>query len=113
MQAAARPCPEPECRNLTTKRGGCDVHRRQSQARDRAVYDAEWTAFASAYLAKHRLCERCHGRRSAEVHHVVSVAIAPHRRLDPTNVKALCHPCHRAVTPTVSETPPTQRRRRR
>lgn len=110
MNRAPRPCPTPGCPNTTTSAKGCPSCRARSG--HRTVYDATWDAFAALWLAQHRTCQMCRLRRSAEVHHKVSVRIAPHRRLDPTNVVALCHPCHRAVTPTVRDSVGHERRRR-
>lgn len=111
MDRAARPCPTPGCENLTTRAKGCDDCRARSE--HRALYDAEWDTFAAWWLARHRICQRCRVRQSAEVHHIVSVRVAPHRKLDPTNVMALCHMCHRAVTPTTRVDAGRTRRRRR
>ena len=110
MDRAARPCPTPGCENLTTTAKGCASCRARSE--HRALYDPAWDAFAAAWLLRHRTCQVCRVRRAAEVHHKQSVRIAPHRRLDPTNVVALCHPCHRAVTPTVRDYVGAERRRR-
>lgn len=99
MRAASRPCPMPGCPNLTTSPKGCHVHRAQAAAR--TLYDAAWEAFARVYLAGHPTCERCRLRPAREVHHLKAARLYPGRRLDPTNVTALCWACHRAVTPTV------------
>jgi 5-methylcytosine-specific restriction protein A len=110
VNRAARPCPTPGCQNLTTTAKGCASCRARSE--HRALYDADWDTFARWWLSRHRICQACRQRQSAEVHHKVSVRIAPHRRLDPTNVIALCHPCHHAVTPTVRADAGSKRRRR-
>jgi len=111
VQKPMRPCPEPGCPNLTTMPKGCSRHR--AEAAQATPYDGAWTAFAAAYLSRHPRCERCGVRPSREAHHIRSVALAPHRRLDPTNVIALCHTCHRAVTPTVRADAGANRRRTR
>jgi hypothetical protein len=36
--------------------------------------------------------------RARHVDHVMPVAAAPHRRLDPTNLQSLCHAHHNIVT---------------
>lgn len=111
MDRAARPCPEPGCPELTTSAKGCVRHR--AEAGRHTPYDAAWATLAARCLARHPRCERCRVRPSREAHHIVSVALAPHRRLDPSNVIALCHTCHRAVTPTVRVDAGANRRRRR
>lgn len=98
MHRAMRPCPVPGCPQLTDRAKGCVLHRHDRTA---AFYDGVWQAFARAYLARHPVCEQCRRRPAREVHHVKSLAAAPRRRLDQTNVRALCHDCHRALTPTV------------
>lgn len=97
MLRPLRPCLWPGCPNLTRYPRGCAYHLRQHYE----TYDAAWDRLAAGYLARHRVCERCRMRRAEHVHHVQPVALAPHRRLDPTNLAAICVHCHRAETPTV------------
>ncbi len=61
-------------------------------ARNRG-YDRAWERFRRWYLNAHPVCEDC-DRLAQEVHHVVKLVEAPERRLDPTNVMALCKRCH-------------------
>lgn len=61
-------------------------------ARDRG-YDAEWAKARGIYLAAYPSCRRC-GAPATLVDHIVSIRLAPHRRLDPTNFQSLCTPCH-------------------
>ena len=110
MHRAPRPCPTPGCPHLTSSAKGCASCRARGD--HRALYDAVWDAFADRWLVRHPTCQVCRLRRAAEVHHKQSVRIAPHRRLDPTNVVALCHPCHRAVTPTARADAGLTKRRR-
>jgi 5-methylcytosine-specific restriction protein A len=35
---------------------------------------------------------------ATEVHHIVDLAIAPHKALDLTNLMSLCKPCHSKIT---------------
>lgn len=100
MRRAARPCPTPGCPNLITTRAGQACPTCQARAPQTTAYDARWRTFAASYLARHPRCQRCRTRRATNVHHRAPVAIAPRRRLDPTNVEALCFGCHRAATPT-------------
>jgi len=92
MHRAGRPCPSPGCPHLIVKHNGCPRHRNQS-GQGRANYPPEWTAFARAYLGTHPLCGDCQ-KKASQVHHLIPVRAAPHRRCDPTNVVALCHSCH-------------------
>lgn len=58
-------------------------------------YDAEWQALRLQHLKVYPKCiiAGC-GRLATVVDHVVSIADAPHRRLDPTNLRSMCKPCH-------------------
>lgn len=97
MRRARRPCPTPGCPNLTSDPKGCDACR--SRSTHGLIYDGAWIALSRRTLKRHPRCQICHDARSVEVHHVQSVATAPRRRLDPTNILALCHDCHRQLTP--------------
>jgi len=65
-------------------------------------YDAAWRRLRNRWIAEHPICAICEsrGRTSAAVlvDHIVPVVIAPHRRLDETNLRALCSNCHGEVT---------------
>jgi len=56
-------------------------------------YDKEWYQLRHAFLQRHPLCCVC-GAKATHVDHIVSVREAPHRRLDPTNLRSMCGPCH-------------------
>ena len=64
-------------------------------------YDRPWRRCRAAFLAKNPLCHRCLSERrftpATEVHHVEPVMVAPHRRLDWSNLMSLCHPCHMVI----------------
>lgn len=111
MDRARRPCPVPGCPHLTDRAKGCAIHR--ASAPQRQLYDAAWQTFAAGYLRSHRVCEHCRIRAARGVHHKEALALAPHRKLDRTNVVALCHDCHRVVTPTVRDDAGQTRRRTR
>ena len=100
MRRPLRPCSVPACPNLTASRRTCREH----AARHAAVYDRAWQMFAAGYLRRHPLCEHCRHAPAREVHHPDSIALVPHRRLDPLNAMALCHGCHRALTPRGAHT---------
>ena len=113
MQRVSHPCPEPGCPHLISKHNSCPAHRNdRNQVAGAKRYPRQWTAFAQAWLATHPLCGHC-GGRAKQVHHLVSVRVAPHRRLDPTNVVALCPSCHMRVHVTLRPTYHQNRRRTR
>jgi 5-methylcytosine-specific restriction protein A len=43
-------------------------------------------------------CQCCGDRRRLEVDHIVPVRFAPERAFDPSNLQALCGPCHAKKT---------------
>jgi 5-methylcytosine-specific restriction protein A len=51
-----------------------------------------------------RLCQDCLAQKrltpATEVHHEVPIDVDPSRRLDLTNLRSLCKPCHSAITAT-------------
>lgn len=59
-------------------------------------YDEAWRALRAEVLRERPWCERpgCGSTDRLNVHHVVSIRRAPHRRLDRTNLQVLCHACH-------------------
>lgn len=82
--------------------GKCDLcgrgrgqHQRTSGQRG---YDYAWQQFRLRVLAERPLCQDCEAEgkvtEAVEVHHVEKIKHAPHRRLDQTNVLALCESCH-------------------
>ena len=80
---------------------------RRASDRDRGTrsergYDALWQRFRRFVLSRHPLCADCRERSliiaATEVHHIEKVRDRPDLRLDPTNVRALCKPCHSART---------------
>jgi hypothetical protein len=63
------------------------------------TYDHQWDRLAKRHLRIRPVCAvtGC-GKPAKHVDHVVPVAVAPHRRLDPTNLQGLCHACHNRLT---------------
>lgn len=61
-------------------------------------YDAAWRRVRNTYLRFNPLCERCTsaGRSTPadDVHHIQTIAEAPHLRLDLDNLESLCRACH-------------------
>lgn len=101
------------CGRITAD-GYCDKCRPKAKARDRSndkrtevaryadgqrVYDHQWRKTSEAYRDEHPLCEDCllAGRVEAatSVHHVYDVHERPELRLEWSNLRALCEPCHR------------------
>lgn len=71
-----------------------DYDARRGNARQRG-YDKAWERVRAAYLAAHPVCEMpgCTAR-AVDVDHKVSVKEAPHRRLDPFNLRGFCKSHH-------------------
>ncbi|MBM3762429.1 MAG: HNH endonuclease [Acidobacteria bacterium] len=100
-----RYCAQPGC-GERVKGGYCAKHsaahhRRRDEHRGNSTqrgYDAGWRKLAALVLAESPLCVDClaNGRSvpASEVHHVERLRDAPARRLDPSNLMALCKPCH-------------------
>lgn len=109
LRAALKPCSAPCCPVLVAK-GRCEAHtKRRWQAQDERRgtahargYDAQWRKLRLWFLQRNPLCADCrkHGYVTAayEVHHIVPIAQAPERRLDPDNLASLCKPCHSRIS---------------
>ena len=109
----AGPCRHAGCRAKATVDKRCDAHQ-GDQSSKRQVdhwrgspasrgYDADWRRTRAAILERDcHLCQDCLEQKrltpATEVHHEVPIAIDPTRRLDPTNLRSLCKPCHSAIT---------------
>ena len=95
-------CLEPGCASVVSK-GRCVNHDREvARVNGTAFqrgYDRAWRRLRAYKLQINPLCERCaaHGCTEAarEVHHRVTIEDAPDRRLDLSNLEALCIVCHR------------------
>jgi 5-methylcytosine-specific restriction endonuclease McrA len=55
--------------------------------------DADWRRLRAEHLKAHPFCIRC-GAPAREVDHIIPRAVAPERRLDPTNLASMCRSCH-------------------
>ncbi|MBN9347561.1 MAG: HNH endonuclease [Devosia sp.] len=66
--------------------------RRRPSSSERG-YDAAWEKLRADYLAAYPSCARC-GQKAHLVDHKITIAKAPERRLDPSNLQSLCTPCH-------------------
>ncbi|MBN9069581.1 MAG: HNH endonuclease [Rhizobiales bacterium] len=56
-------------------------------------YDKDWFRLRHAHITAHPLCEWC-GAPGEHVDHIQTIRDHPERRLDPTNLRTLCQPCH-------------------
>ena len=52
-------------------------------------YESDWRRLRAQHLAAHPYCARC-GAVATVVDHNIPIRVAPHRRLDPTNLQSLC-----------------------
>jgi len=61
-------------------------------------YDHDWRTLSERIRKARPLCEDCleQGKvtPSKECHHVVKITDAPHLRLEPRNIVAICKQCH-------------------
>lgn len=94
-------CTTVGCAARTTggKCAGC--RQRYEQQRGSAAargYDQEWQQLSAAHLKAHPWCACGCGKRATDVDHIVPVRLAPHRRLDPTNLRSFAHGCHSRKT---------------
>src|SRR5690349_1609547 len=97
-----RPCPEPGCPELITrKQRACPEHRRQREAhRPQRMRGRAGVVRREQFLLENPLCRMCHdeGRVTAadEVDHVIALA---HGGRDVwSNLQALCYDHHAAKT---------------
>lgn len=56
-------------------------------------YDSDWRRLRAEWLNVNPTCVAC-GEPAKHVDHIVSIRDAPMRRLDPSNLRSLCHSCH-------------------
>ena len=61
-------------------------------------YDYQWRQMSERIRRQRPLCEDCKAIGkvvpSVECHHVIAIKDDPSRRLDPSNVVAVCRACH-------------------
>ena len=82
---------------------GCN-HRsevRESHKTAARGYDWKWTKLSKSFRTEHPMCQVCLRNNritpAVEVHHLESIASAPHLRLEWNNLLAVCKPCHLEV----------------
>ena len=75
--------------------------RRHGDSQRDKPYDRVWRRLRLAVLSADPLCAYCarEGRTTLArvVDHIVPVRLAPHRRLDPSNLQPLCTRCHVSI----------------
>lgn len=99
---AATGCLEPRCPARAVFRGRCRAHATAHEqlrgTRSERGYDDDWLRLRARHLRLHPFCQfdACHGKRTpaTQVDHRVPHRDAPHRRLDPTNLRSACDSCH-------------------
>lgn len=107
---AKRPCASPGCRALVAS-GYCPTHQPKVAALGRLYetqrggsaargYDAAWRRLRAWFLGQpdNVICRDCERLPATDVHHLKKVRDFPELRLDPSNLRALCHACHSART---------------
>jgi 5-methylcytosine-specific restriction endonuclease McrA len=66
------------------------------------IYDGAWRRLRRHHLSEHPLCVECFKLdkivEATVVDHIQPIAIAPDRRLDPTNFRSVCATCHSVMT---------------
>lgn len=105
MDRAPRPCPYPECGELTLK-AHCPAHAQDGRA---GPYGGDWRTIRARWLALHPWCALC-GAKADEVDHRKMIS-AGGPRLARTNFRSLCGPCHRKITAKATRTPTWRRPR--
>lgn len=97
-----RLCLHPGCGKPARSKGRCPEHakRRDAQIRraGRKIYSTKrWAMTRRHYLSGHPFCEACCLRLATQVHHRIDLSEggAPY---DPSNLEALCAPCHSGIT---------------
>lgn len=102
------PCSVHGCPGRAVRRGRCETHAKEADARYRAQhpdtrpsaaargYGAEWKEIRKAFLKMHPLCANGDGKQAKHVDHIK--ALAQGGGNDPSNLRALCHSCHSTKT---------------
>jgi 5-methylcytosine-specific restriction endonuclease McrA len=87
-------CPKVAARDAERK-AAFDAKRPNASQRG---YGSDWRQLRAEHLAAHPWCVMCilAGQmvRATDVDHITPIALAPHRRLDPSNLQSLCHHHH-------------------
>ena len=104
-------CGERGCPYRAVRRGRCEVHAREAEARYRERhpdgrpsasargYGADWASLRKEFLKAHPLCANQDGKRATHVDHILPRARGGTD--DVNNLQALCHACHSRKTAMV------------
>ena len=102
------------CGQITKNQGRCsDCERKRKEQQPRQSetgrdprsahargYDRQWRKIRLHVLADQPICELCEAEGyvtpAIEVHHIQPISHRPDLRLEPTNLMALCVPCHKS-----------------
>jgi 5-methylcytosine-specific restriction endonuclease McrA len=57
-------------------------------------YDNAWSKVRKVKLLQDPVCAFCNGRLATEVDHIRSIKERPDLRLEMTNLRSACRPCH-------------------
>jgi 5-methylcytosine-specific restriction protein A len=95
-------CRHPTCPNKVRQSGFCAEHAGKgtsgwsARPTGRAgLYRGAWPAIRSGVLAEERNCRMC-GAAATEVDHILPLAWGGNH--DRSNLRAVCSPCHKAIT---------------
>lgn len=88
-----------------TREGRCPKHAKEKTTTDanrpnsyRRGYDKRWAKVRLAFLTANPLCEDCIAKSrttaAEEAHHITKVRDDASKRLDTSNLMALCKACH-------------------
>lgn len=91
---APRHCTAPGCAHQTTT-GQCPRHGDPRPSAHVRGYDTEWNRTSRRYRKTHPTCENPHCHQPSE--HVDHID-GDNTNHNPTNLQALCHPCHSRKT---------------
>jgi 5-methylcytosine-specific restriction protein A len=61
-------------------------------------YDRDWQRLRGVVLREEPVCRTCRRALAQEVDHIVPIDQSPERRLDRSNLQALCKSCHSRKT---------------
>lgn len=93
---SASKCPECRAKSAQIKRSRDKIYNSRIRDRetDKFYHSAAWKRLSKVVLARAGYkCALC-GGLATEVHHIEDVRTAPGKRLDPSNLTALCTSCH-------------------
>jgi 5-methylcytosine-specific restriction protein A len=84
--------PKHALRGVSTPQQRAAVRERARSREKNRIYDGAWRKLRAWFIAENPRCG-C-GAPATDVDHIVSVKSDPSRRLDPSNLRSMCHSCH-------------------